>query len=357
MTDWILRGGEVIDGSGRPRRRGDVAIAGARLTAVGSVGRVEGAREVDVSGKIVAPGFIDVHTHDDRALFVTPEMAAKASQGVTTVVTGNCGISLAPLMLDEAPPPPLNLLGTRNAFEFARFADYAARVAEVVPSVNVVPLIGHGTLRARTMDDPFGEADERHVATMRRLLADALREGATGFSTGLFYPLNAPADANEVAALAELLPAFGGIYATHMRNEHDGVMQSLAETFATARRAGVPVVGSHHKYAGRANWGRSNEPLPFIEATARHQPVGLDAYPYTAGSTVLDPRFVQEDIPTMVSWCEPHPEFTGCDLGEIARGWGCTMREAAERLSPAGGIYFQMSETDVRRILAFPLTM
>jgi N-acyl-D-amino-acid deacylase len=111
MTDWILRGGEVIDGTGRHRWRADVAIAGDRIAAVGSVDRAEGAREIDVSGKIVAPGFIDVHTHDDRALFATPHMAAKASQGVTTVVTGNCGISLAPLLLDQAPPPPLDLLG------------------------------------------------------------------------------------------------------------------------------------------------------------------------------------------------------------------------------------------------------
>ena len=107
MTDWILRGGEVIDGSGEPRRRADVAIVGERIAAVGTVSRVAGVRELDVSGKIVAPGFIDVHTHDDRALFATPEMPAKASQGVTTVVTGNCGISLAPLLLDEIPPPPL----------------------------------------------------------------------------------------------------------------------------------------------------------------------------------------------------------------------------------------------------------
>jgi N-acyl-D-aspartate/D-glutamate deacylase len=358
--DIVIRNALLLDGTGAAARTGDLAVARgtiARIEAAGTLDAASGRSVIEAEGLALAPGFIDAHTHDDRAVIDHPAMTFKISQGVTTVVTGNCGISLAPLMLDEAPPPPLNLLGTRNAFEFARFADYAARLAEVVPSVNVVPLIGHGTLRARTMDDPFGEADERHVATMRRLLADALREGATGFSTGLFYPLNAPADANEVAALAELLPAFGGIYATHMRNEHDGVMQSLAETFATASRAGVPVVVSHHKCAGRANWGRSHETLPFIETTARHQPVGLDAYPYTAGSTVLDPRFVQEDIPTMVSWCEPHPEFTGCDLGEIARGWGCTMREAAERLSPAGGIYFQMSETDVRRILAFPLTM
>src|SRR5437667_12838996 len=118
MTDWILRGGEVIDGSGRPRRRADVAIAGDRIAEIGSVDKAAGAREIDVSGKIVAPGFIDVHTHDDRALFATPEMAAQASQGVTTVVTGNCGISLAPLLLDGAPPPPLDLIGDRSDYRY-----------------------------------------------------------------------------------------------------------------------------------------------------------------------------------------------------------------------------------------------
>ena len=111
MTDYILRGGEVIDGSGGPRFRADVAIAGDRIAEIGAVGRAAGAREIDVTGRIVAPGFIDVHTHDDRALFATPQMAAKASQGVTTVVTGNCGISLAPLTIDHAPPPPLDLIG------------------------------------------------------------------------------------------------------------------------------------------------------------------------------------------------------------------------------------------------------
>ncbi len=131
MTDWILRGGEVIDGSGRPRRRADVAIAGDRVAAIGSVGRVEGAREVDVSGKIVAPGFIDVHTHDDRALFATPEMAAKASQGVTTVVTGNCGISLAPLLLDEAPPPPLDLIGDSARLPLRAFRRVSRRPRRV----------------------------------------------------------------------------------------------------------------------------------------------------------------------------------------------------------------------------------
>src|SRR5271168_2491776 len=126
MTDWILRGGEVIDGSGRTRRRADVGITSDRVAAVGVAARAEGARVIDVAGKIVAPGFIDVHTHDDRALFATPDMAAKASQGVTTVVTGNCGVSLAPLVLDAAPPPPLDLIGDTDDYHYERFADYLA---------------------------------------------------------------------------------------------------------------------------------------------------------------------------------------------------------------------------------------
>src|SRR5437660_6860743 len=147
MTDWILRGGDVIDGSGRPRRQADVAITGDRIAAIGSVGRAEGAREVDVTGMIVAPGFIDVHTHDDRALFATPEMAAKASQGVTTVVTGNCGISLAPLLLDEAPPPPLDLIGDGADYRYGRFAEYLDALDASPTALNAACRVGHSTLR------------------------------------------------------------------------------------------------------------------------------------------------------------------------------------------------------------------
>jgi N-acyl-D-aspartate/D-glutamate deacylase len=207
------------------------------------------------------------------------------------------------------------------------------------------------------MDDPYTVADAKTITAMRDLLNDAMAEGATGFSTGLFYPINAPSDADEVTALAEILPDHGGVYATHMRNEHDKVMDSLEETFTTATRAGVPVIISHHKCAGPANWGRTRETLPYIEKASKTQRIGLDAYPYTAGSTVLEPQFVSEDIKILVSWCEPHPEFTGRDLGEIAKSWGCTMKEAAVKLVPAGGIYFQMNEDDVRRVLRFPSTM
>src|ERR1700731_4737496 len=151
MTDWIQRGGEVVDGSGRPRRRADLAIAGDRIAAVGVNGKVAGAREIDVSGKIVAPGFIDLQTHDDRALFATPDMAAKASQGVTTVVTGNCGVSLAPLVLDGDPPPPLDLIGDAPNYHYERFADYLAALDRTSAALNAACLVGHSTLRVGAM--------------------------------------------------------------------------------------------------------------------------------------------------------------------------------------------------------------
>jgi N-acyl-D-amino-acid deacylase len=142
-----------------------------------------------------------------------------------------------------------------------------------------------------------------------------------------------------------------------MRDEYDRVVDSLEETFDTARRAQVPVVISHHKCAQPENWGRSRETLALIEAAAQRQTVGLDAYPYAAGSTVLDPAEVRDDIRIMITWSTPHPEAGGRDIQEIARNWNCSPREAAERLLPAGAIYFQMDEADVRAILAFPLTM
>src|SRR5215469_2707800 len=186
MTDWILRGGAVIDGSGGPRRRADVAIAGDRIAAIGSVGRVTSARELDVSGKIVAPGFIDVHTHDDRALFATPAMAAKASQGVTTVVTGNCGISLAPLILDE-PPPPLDLLGEAADYRYQRFAEYLAALDRTPAALNAACLVGHSTLRVGTMSALDRPADQAEIAGMGERLQEALDAGAIGMSSGLAY--------------------------------------------------------------------------------------------------------------------------------------------------------------------------
>ncbi|MGH7048838.1 MAG: amidohydrolase family protein, partial [Stellaceae bacterium] len=205
MTDFILRGGEVIDGSGRARFRAEVAIAGDRIAAIGTIGRVEGAREIDVSGRIIAPGFIDVHTHDDRALFATPEMAAKASQGVTTVITGNCGISLAPLSIDHAPPPPLDLIGDVADYHYPRFADYLAALDRAPAALNAACLVGHSTLRVGAMAalDRPAEADE--LARMSEFLQEALDAGAVGLSSGLAYAPAEHAPPAEIEALAALL--------------------------------------------------------------------------------------------------------------------------------------------------------
>ena len=361
IYDILFKGARLIDGSGGPARQGDLAGGGDRIALIEDTGSIDPAaarKVIEAGGLVLAPGFVDSHTHDDFAVIGDPEMRPKVTQGVTTVVVGNCGISVAPIRIKgDLPPPPLNLLGQSETFAYDTFADYAARVDATRPAVNVAALIGHGTLRVATMSDISGRASAGEIDRMRKLLADSLDAGAVGFSTGLFYPINSGADADEVVALAEIVGAKGGVYTTHMRDEYDRVMDSLEETFDTAQRAKVPVVISHHKCALPENYGRSRQTLRRITEAAQKQTVGLDAYPYDAGSTVLYPEEARDDVRIMISWSTPHPEVAGRDLSDIAKEWGCSQREAGERLLPAGAIYFQMDEADVRAILAFPLTM
>ena len=357
--DVVIRDGRLIDGTGVPAQAMDVAISGDRIAAIAAPEDSThwwGALEIDASERVLAPGFIDVHTHDDNAVLINPAMAAKLSQGVTTVIVGNCGISLAPIT-DIDPPPPLNLLGGRESFHFDSMAAYLAAVEAARPSVNVAALVGHGTLRVGRMDDVNRNATADEIADMRDTLAASLAAGAIGLSTGLHYKTSDAADMEEVIALAEVVSATGGIYTTHMRNEADHIMASLQETQTTAQRANVPVVVSHHKCSGPANWGRSGETLAFIEEARNSVTMGLDAYPYAAGSTVLDPDWVNDQIRIMITTSEPHPEASGRDLADIAAEWDCSLKEAAIRLSPGGAIYFQIDEADMQRILAYPPTM
>lgn len=357
MPDWILRGGTVIDGSGGARRRGDVAVEGDRIAAVGEVARAEGAREIDVSGRIVAPGFIDVHTHDDRALFAAPNMAAKASQGVTTVITGNCGVSLAPLTLSQRPPPPLDLIGEEGDYLYPRFADYLDALDRTPAAINAACLVGHSTLRVGVMPEFDRPAREGEIALMAERLREALDAGAIGMSTGLFYAPAFHALPAEIEALARLLRPAGALYTTHMRDETEHVLDSLDESFHVGESAGVPVVISHHKVTGMRNFGGTAETLPKIAAAMRRQQIGLDAYPYIASSTVLRTARIEEALRVMVTWSKPHPEQAGRDLADVARDWGVSVLDAASRLQPAGAIYWMMDEDDVRRVLAFDETM
>jgi N-acyl-D-amino-acid deacylase len=358
--DHVFRNAAIYDGTGAPPVTGDVAVSGDRIAAVGSAGTIPGAAaktEHDLRGRALAPGFIDAHTHDDRIVLDAPDMLPKISQGVTTVVAGNCGISLAPVTFEGYPPAPMNLLGGKEAYQFPRFADYARAIADTTPAVNVAALIGHSALRLRTMPDIKVGATKDQVDAMLDLVDEAMESGAAGFSTGLFYPTNAAANIDEVAPIATRFAEHGGVYATHMRDETDRVLDSIDEALATAGRAKIQLVISHHKCAHPRNWGRTKETLPRIEAASHRQPVCVDCYPYAAGSTNLRMDLVTTDYRIMIAWSQPHPEMGGRDLADIAKQWDVDIHEAAKRLDPAGAIYFQMNEDDVRRVMSFPLAM
>jgi N-acyl-D-amino-acid deacylase len=356
-ADLVIRGARLIDGTGGPSAAGDIAVTDDRIAGLGDLSQVTGSVEIEAAGRAVAPGFIDVHTHDDRALLVDPSMTCKVSQGVTTVVAGNCGVSLAPLALDRRPPPPLDLLSDRAEGFFADFGTYLERLDAEPAAVNALCQVGHSSLRAGAMDSLDRPAGGAEIAAMRGRLERALAAGAIGLSTGLDYAPAQAAPTEEVIALAEAVGAVGGLHTTHMRNEGDRVADSLEETFAIGRAAHLPVVISHHKCAGKANHGRSPETLALIDRARREQPIGLDAYPYNAASTVLERSFIEKASRVIVTWSKARPEVAGRDLTEIAQEMGLGPFEAADALQPAGGIFFTMDEEDVRRILAYPQTM
>ena len=357
--DMVIRDGTIFDGTGAPRFKADVAVSGDRITAVGDLGAISADREVIATGMAVAPGFIDAHTHDDRAVLCgTACMLCKMSQGVTTVVVGNCGISLSPVRMTSRPPPPLDLVGDGSFWTFDSFASYAERLRRDPSPVNTYALIGHISLRVGAMNgDTARSASDREAEHMRSQLAEALAQGASGFSTGLYYPPNMHATTDEVIAVAEALRAARGIYVSHMRNEADDVLISIEETLRIGLAVDSPVVISHHKCTMPENYGRSIETLPALDRGAMDQEVAFDVYPYVAGSTVLIPERLRQDVPVQITWSVPHPEMSGRMLDSIANEWGVSDHEAAVRLLPAGGIFFQMDEADVRRIMAHHLAM
>jgi len=356
-ADIVLKGGTVIDGGGGAAFVADVALAGDTIVAVGPSLATDGVRAIDVSGLVVAPGFIDVHTHDDLVCITQPDMLPKISQGVTTVIAGNCGISAPMLHFDEAVAEPFNLLGAREDFAYAAFADYRRAIEAAAPRVNVAALVGHSTLRVLCMDDLERAATAADREAMDALLREAMAEGALGLSSGVFYAPAWAADLEELQALARTVAEAGGVYTAHIRDEREGIIEALKEAFAVAAPSGAPLILSHHKCAGVRNWGRAAETLSLIDKTRQSQPVHLDCYPYTAGSTIIRPDLADGEVEILVNWSEPHPEMAGRTLAAIATDWGLTQPQAAERLMPGGASYFQMAEADMRSILAHPCCM
>lgn len=355
--DTLIRNASLLDGSGSDFVVTDVALRGDRILELGPSLAYDATAVVEASGLTLAPGFIDVHTHDDTSVVLAPAMLPKLSQGVTTVIVGNCGISVSPVVLHAGLPDPMNLLGDADVFRYATFAQYVAAVGAARPSVNVGALIGHTSLRNNHMDrlDRVATGDE--IAGMRAQLQEALDGGALGLSSGLAYLSANSASTEEVVALAQPLRAAGAVYTTHMRSETEAILDAMDEAFTIGRENHVPVIVSHLKCAGIANWGRSGEVLHALEAVRTTQHVGCDCYPYAAGSSTLDLRQVDARVEITITWSTNHPDVAGQSLAEIAAAWNMSQLEAAQRLQPAGAIYHSISEADMRTILSHPATM
>ena len=350
--DTIIRNGQVADGTGKPLFAADVALNGDRIVAVEAPGSLSGDNEIDAKGKVVAPGFIDVHTHDDTYIIDNPLMEMKASQGVTTVVCGNCGISASPYGRSDI--PHLISLAVKKTSNLAKtFAEFADKVDAVKPAINGAFLIGHSLLRFDAMNLDVGrEATAVETKAMRDQLDLALEQGAIGMSSGLFYPPAMAATTDEVAEVAMPLGKWGAVYTAHMRDESENILKSMEETFEIGRRAGASIVVSHHKCAGRSNFGRMRETLPKFTDAMKQQEIAFDVYPYVAGSTILRKDMLWRCDKVLISWSDSVAGVSGRDLTDIAAEMGCSVDEACDRLQPAGAIYFMMDEKDVQSAMS-----
>ena len=350
--DLVIRNGQVADGTGKKLFAADVALKGDRIAAVEAPGSLKGDNEIDAKGKVVAPGFIDVHTHDDTALIDNPTMAMKVSQGVTTVVCGNCGASAAPFTRDDI-GHFLTLIVKKSENVAKSFAEFAGKVDAAKPAINGAFLIGHSTLRMNAMGDNLArQATSSEIGVMRDLLDQSLEQGAIGMSSGLFYPPAMAASTDEVAEIAKPLGKWGGVYTAHMRDEGDDILKSMDETFEIGRRAGAEVIVSHHKCSGRTNFGRMTETLPKFTEAMKQQQIAFDVYPYVAGSTILRKEMLDRADKVLITWSDTVKGVSGRDLKEIAAEMGCSIYDAADRLQPAGAIYFMMDEKDVQSAMA-----
>ena len=366
--DLLIRRGSVIDGTGSPAVAADVAVRGDRIAAVGQVDGVA-LRTIDAAGLAVAPGFIDVHAHDDAAVMTTP-MDFKLMQGVTTDIVGNCGAGIAPA--DEPVRRALEagfeatVLGPAPEVTWRTFGEYMRAVEESRPALNVGCLVPHGVVRSCILARERRAPEAAELEAMRERVAEGMAAGALGLSTGLIYESGRYAETEEVIELAKAAAEYGGVYVTHMRNESAQLMEALAEAVRIGREAALPLQVSHHKASDPANWAKTRESIRYIEEQrAAGLDITFDVYPYTAGSTILAAMTHVQEEPdpemVMVASVKGGPEFEGKTLGQIAVALGTRPAEAVQRvLARDGGavaIFFMMDEADVERVISHPLCM
>jgi N-acyl-D-amino-acid deacylase len=393
--DLLITGGTVVDGTGAKSAPADVAVSGGRIAKIGAIGQVPAARTLNAAGRVVAPGFIDIHTHSDRTLLSDGLAQSAVRQGATTHVIGNCGSS----------PAPHNEEVKAGDVVYRTYGEYLSVVADSGVSVNVCGLVGHNTIRETVMGMQNRAPTEVEMKKMQEWAAEAMRGGAVGISTGLVSPPGGWSKTEEIIELARVVGKAGGIYASHIRGEARTVIDSVREALQIGREGRAPVEISHHKAAGRENWGKTRQTLPLIEAARRDGvAVNLDVYPYRAGSAGLsqlvppwaheggegelvarlkDPATRRRIARDMTEGTENWPNFFTVDwddiqitsaateanrlwigkkVGDVARSRSCAGVEACidlliEERGRIGMINFVMDEEEMRGVLKHPLAM
>jgi dihydroorotase/N-acyl-D-amino-acid deacylase len=378
--DLLIANGRIVDGAGGPWFYGDIAIKGDTIAAIGHFDPQSAARVLDARGMVVSPGFIDIHTHARRGIFIDPTAQNYLRQGVTTLLEGNDGSSPLPI------------------------ADFLKKVAEAHPAPNFGTFAGQGSIRQQVMQLVNRPATPEEVGKMRVIMRQAMLDGAFGMSTGLFYVPGNFTPPDEVIEVAKVAGEMGGMHISHMRNEAAQIVDSVKETIRIGEEGHMPTQVTHHKVIGRANWGLSRETIALVEAArARGVDVSIDAYPYTASSTgtaALIPQWAQEggqkalverlNAPAqrakikavvvdniindrgagdpanvVMASCGFDKSLAGKSLADITRdrGRAVSFETAAEtplEIQAAGGcsaVYHAISEEDVERILKYPFTM
>ena len=395
--DLVVRNGRILDGSGNPWYRGDVGVESGIISVIGALNE-SADRVIDAQGMVVTPGFIDIHGHSDYNVLREPRVESKVRQGVTTEVIGNCGNSAAPMneALREYRVKYMSvMMGDEQVLTWATMRDYMGLVDGQGAAFNVVPLVGHGTLRQNAMGSEDREPTGSEMREMKRLLTESLEAGAWGLSTGLIYTPSVYADTDEIVELAKVAAKYDSLYATHIRGEGDTLIEAMEEAIAIGRIASVKVQISHFKACGSKNWGKTAATLRMVEeARTQGVDVTFDQYPYTASSTGLAsilPRWVQdggaasllkrlrdsnvrdriraEPTEEMEDWskivivgAKGNPSYEGLSLQEIARLEGkvpldsmCDLLVGEE--AQVMVVLHEMVEDDVERVMRSPLGM